>query len=101
MPLISRCYDDRRGQPARRHLRLGRGAFRGKQRPAGRLLRPGRYHSALAGCAGAPARAQGDLGREDDTVDPLLRSDMAEDRQIFEDFGLDYLTPLIERGLVS
>ncbi len=58
---------------------------------------PDGIHTAVE----ALSREDNDLLDDDDTVDPLLLAYMAEGRQIFEDLGLDYLPPLIERGLAS
>jgi tetratricopeptide (TPR) repeat protein len=41
-----------------------------------------------------------DLGREDEAIDPLLRAYMLEGQEIFQNFGIQYLTPLLTRNLV-
>ncbi|GHC69457.1 hypothetical protein [Limoniibacter endophyticus] len=42
-----------------------------------------------------------DLGRDDEATEPLLKAYMMEGDEIFEDFGLQYLEHLQERGLIE
>ncbi len=42
-----------------------------------------------------------DAGQEAKAVPHLLRAYMAEGRDIFANFGLQYLDPLLRRGLVA
>jgi hypothetical protein len=42
-----------------------------------------------------------DLGRTDDSVDPLLRAYMLEGQDIFAEFGGPYLSVLKDRALVK